>query len=53
MQNGLTHAFIVEFDSEDDRNYYIANDPSHQAFKESIGSVVENATVLDFTDGLF
>jgi len=53
LQQGLTHAFVVEFASEDDRDYYVRHDPAHQAFVKSIGVVVEKAQVLDFTPGIF
>ncbi|KAK4151549.1 stress responsive A/B barrel domain-containing protein [Chaetomidium leptoderma] len=53
LQQGSTHAFIVQFTSSDDRNYYVEQDPAHQAFKKEIDPLVEKATVLDFTNGKF
>ncbi|OCK78967.1 hypothetical protein K432DRAFT_444246 [Lepidopterella palustris CBS 459.81] len=53
LQNGITHAFVVEFASAEDRDYYVTEDPSHQAFVKSIGDVVEKAQVVDFTGGAF
>ncbi|KAK0637463.1 stress responsive A/B barrel domain-containing protein [Bombardia bombarda] len=53
LQNGLTHAFVVEFESAAERDYYVEMDPAHQDFKRDIKDIVEKATVLDFTNGVF
>ncbi|OCL03145.1 stress responsive A/B barrel domain protein [Glonium stellatum] len=53
IQNGITHAFIVEFESAEDRDYYVRKDPAHLSFVSSIGKVVEKAQVVDFTAGVF
>lgn len=48
IQNGITHAFIVEFESAEDRDYY--DDPAHDEFKNLAGKVLEKAQVIDFID---
>ncbi|KAK4221162.1 dabb-domain-containing protein [Podospora fimiseda] len=53
LQNGITHGFVVEFESVEDRDYYVATDPAHQAFVKSIGDVVIKAIVVDFEDGVY
>ncbi|KAK4180519.1 putative stress responsive A/B barrel domain protein [Triangularia setosa] len=53
LQNGITHGFIVEFSSVEDRDYYVSTDPSHQAFVRSIGDLVEKVIVVDFVAGLY
>ncbi|KAK3944366.1 stress responsive A/B barrel domain-containing protein [Diplogelasinospora grovesii] len=53
LQDGLTHGFVVEFASTADRDYYVSSDPVHQTFKKDVATVVEKATVLDFTNGSF
>ncbi|KAK0726248.1 stress responsive A/B barrel domain-containing protein [Apiosordaria backusii] len=53
LQNGITHGFVVEFSSVEDRDYYVSTDPSHQAFVQSIGNLVEKAIVVDFVDGVY
>ncbi|KAL2260091.1 hypothetical protein VTK26DRAFT_6012 [Humicola hyalothermophila] len=53
LQDGLTHAFVVQFGNTDDRNYYVEHDPAHQEFKKEIDPLVEKVTVLDFTNGKF
>ncbi|CEJ58754.1 Putative Stress responsive A/B barrel domain protein [Penicillium brasilianum] len=53
IQNGITHAFVVEFASAADRDYYVKEDPTHKAFVQSLNGVIEKAQVIDFTDGVF
>merc|ERR1712000_50070 len=36
LQNGITHGFVVEFNSAEDRDFYVKTDPAHQAFIKSI-----------------
>lgn len=59
LGQGFDQAFIVEFGSEGDRNYYVGTpavtdpefyDPVHQAFKETVGPLLANggALVFDF-----
>lgn len=52
-QGGITHAFISEFESEEDRKYYLKEDPAHLAFVKSLGAVMKKAQVIDFTPGIF
>ena len=52
-QNGFTHAFVVEFESEEDRDYYVKHDESHQAFIASINGLVDGAQVLDYVSGKY
>lgn len=53
MQNGITHAFVSEFESEEDRQYYLREDPAHLAFVKSLGAVVDQVQVVDFLPGVF
>ncbi|KAJ6441138.1 stress responsive a/B barrel domain-containing protein [Purpureocillium lavendulum] len=52
-QNGITHAFVVEFDSAEDRDYYVRRDPAHKAFVESMLSKLDKAQIIDFSPGVF
>jgi hypothetical protein len=52
-QDGVTHVFVMEFESEEDRNYYVEKDPVHLAFGKSIEKVVAKARVIDFVPGMF
>ncbi|KAF2273233.1 dabb-domain-containing protein [Westerdykella ornata] len=53
LQNGFTHAFIMQFYSDEDRDYYVDHDPVHQEFKDSLKGVLEKAQVIDFQNGVF
>jgi hypothetical protein len=44
---------VAEFASTADRDYYVNEDPFHDAFKKSIGKLVEKVIVVDFADGVF
>jgi hypothetical protein len=52
-QQGISHAFIVQFHSNEDRTYYVEQDPAHQAFKAAAADVLENVIVVDFQEGVF
>ena len=52
-QDSLTHGFVVEFVSTEDRDYYVRHDAAHKAYVESIGDILEKAIVIDFTDGAY
>ncbi|PCG93332.1 Dimeric alpha-beta barrel [Penicillium occitanis (nom. inval.)] len=53
IQNGITHAFVVEFANQEDRDYYVQKDPAHQEFIKSLDGVIEKVQVIDFTDRVF
>ncbi|KAF2656786.1 hypothetical protein K491DRAFT_691640 [Lophiostoma macrostomum CBS 122681] len=52
-QHGITHAFIVQFYSPEDRTYYVTQDPAHALFKTSAAKVLETVIVVDFLEGVF
>ena len=52
-KNGVTHGFVAEFASAQDRDYYVNTDPTHRAFVNSIDGLVEKAIVVDFIDGVY
>ncbi|KAH6847917.1 stress responsive A/B barrel domain-containing protein [Chaetomium sp. MPI-CAGE-AT-0009] len=53
LQNGMTHGFVLEFASPEDRDYYVTTDPVHQEFVKALADVLEKPTVLDFSDGVY
>ncbi|KAI9041334.1 Dabb family protein [Aspergillus affinis] len=53
IQHGITHVFVAEFASAEDRDYYVNEDPAHLAFVKSVGGIAEKVQVIDFTDGVF
>ncbi|KAI0889180.1 stress responsive A/B barrel domain protein [Annulohypoxylon maeteangense] len=52
-QHGITHAFVAEFESLEDRDYYVNTDPFHQKFKAFAGPFIEKVIVVDFSEGEF
>ncbi|KAH9875041.1 hypothetical protein J1614_004529 [Plenodomus biglobosus] len=50
---GMTHGFVVEFESVEDRDYYINKDPEHQAFVQFVGPLAQDVKVVDYTPGQF
>jgi stress responsive alpha/beta barrel protein len=44
---GFTHCFILAFDSDKDRDAYLAH-PEHKAFGKVLGPVLGDVFVLDF-----
>ncbi|CAI6339546.1 unnamed protein product [Periconia digitata] len=48
-----THGFVVEFENEEDRDYYLNKDPEHLAFVEFAGDFIGGVKVLDFEPGKF
>ncbi|KAI9170770.1 stress responsive A/B barrel domain-containing protein [Paramyrothecium foliicola] len=51
---GTTHAFIIEFDSPDHRNYFVDFDPAHKAFKLDVEPLLmQSPIIIDFTTGLY
>lgn len=52
-QGGLTHVFVVEFESVADRDYYALKDPFHLAYAASLGPIVDKVQVTDFAAGVF
>ena len=53
LQDGLSHGFVVIFKSEEDRKYYLEQDPVHLEFVKSIEGVVEKAVILDYEPSSF
>ena len=45
--------FVVEFENAEDRDYYVKEDPVHLEFVKKAGEVIERATVVDFSGGVF
>ena len=47
LNQGLTHCFLVTFQSEKDRDAYLVH-PDHKAFVEVLKPHLDKATVLDY-----
>lgn len=50
---GISHAFVMEFASAADREFYIEKDPVHLAFVRSLDGIIEKAQIIDYTPGVF
>lgn len=49
---GMTHAFILEFKDEADRDYYLLHDKVHREFSAKAGPLIEDSVVVDFKEGV-
>ncbi|KAG4435234.1 hypothetical protein IFR05_009267, partial [Cadophora sp. M221] len=49
----FSHAFVSHFRNEEDRRYYLEEDPAHRAFVESLKDIIQNVRVVDYTPGVF
>ena len=49
LDKGLTHAFILTFDSAADRDAYLPH-PAHKEFGKIVGPYLADVTVVDFMD---
>jgi hypothetical protein len=47
LNQGLTHCFILTFNSEKDRDDYLVH-PDHKAFGKILGPHLDKVTVVDF-----
>lgn len=52
-QGGLTHGFVVEFASKEDRDYYVSKDPAHQAFVAKNSPRFDDVRVVDYEKGVY
>jgi len=50
LNKGLTHCFLLTFDSEEDRAIYLPH-PDHKAFGEVLGPHLEDVLVVDYWTG--
>lgn len=50
---GFSHGFVSHFATEEDRRYYLEEDPAHQAFVKSLEGIIEHVRVVDYTPGVY
>jgi len=50
---GLQYGFVVEFANEEDRRYYLEDDPEHRKFGAKVSKVRADIVVFDFSNGVF
>ncbi len=49
----MSHGFLIEFQNEADRDYFLNRDPAHKAFVEAIIPENNDFLTLDFTEGIY
>ena len=47
LNKGLTHCFLLTFDSEEGRDIYLPH-PDHKAFGSLLGGILDDVTVVDY-----
>ncbi|KAK3348370.1 dabb-domain-containing protein [Neurospora tetraspora] len=52
-QGRISHVFVSEFDTPEDRKFYLEEDPARREFVESIEGFVEGRQVVEFSPGEF
>ncbi|OAG11169.1 dabb-domain-containing protein, partial [Paraphaeosphaeria sporulosa] len=52
FSKGMTHAFILEFASQDDLDYYLTAEPVHVQFSKDAKPLIEDSLVVDIRDGV-
>lgn len=52
FSKGMTHAFILEFASQDDLDYYLTAEPVHMQFSRDAKPLIEDSLVVDIKDGV-
>lgn len=52
FSKGMTHAFVLEFDSQEDLDYYLTEDKVHAEFSRNAKPLIEDSLVVDIRDGM-
>ncbi|TRM56907.1 stress responsive A/B barrel domain-containing protein [Schizophyllum amplum] len=53
MDKGIQWVFLVEFENEEDRDYYVSTDPVHAALGKFLITKVGEISVFDFTEEVY
>ena len=53
LQGGFSHGFVSHFANDEDRKYYLTEDPAHLGFVKSLDGVIQNIRVVDYEPGSF
>jgi len=48
LDQHMTQAYLVTFRTPADRDYYVNQDPAHQAFKAFVGPLLDGVYVFDY-----
>lgn len=49
---GMTHGFVLEFESQDELDYYLTAEPVHLEFSRNAAHLIEDSLVVDIKDGV-
>ncbi|KAL2071285.1 hypothetical protein VTL71DRAFT_12520 [Oculimacula yallundae] len=49
----FSHGFVSHFRNEEDRRYYLEEDPAHLEFVASLKDIIQNVRVVDYSPGVF
>lgn len=49
----MTHAFVMEFENDGDRDYYVSKDPEPETFVQILTTITDQLLVVDFTHGIY
>ncbi|KAF2444509.1 stress responsive A/B barrel domain protein, partial [Karstenula rhodostoma CBS 690.94] len=49
---GMSHAFVLEFASQEDLDYYLTAEPVHLQFSKDAKPLIEDSLVVDIKDGV-
>ncbi|KAF7184595.1 hypothetical protein CNMCM7691_005779 [Aspergillus felis] len=52
FSKGMTHGFVLEFENQDDLDYYLMQDPVHLQFSKDAAPMIEDSVVVDIKDGV-
>ena len=44
---------MVEFENEEDRKYYLEQDPAHLGFVKTLDGIMERVRIVDYEPGVF
>ncbi|EAA30244.1 hypothetical protein NEUTE1DRAFT_112151 [Neurospora tetrasperma FGSC 2508] len=53
LRGRISHVFVSEFDTPEDRKFYLEEDPAFREAVESIEGIVERRQVVEFSPGEF
>ncbi|KAL6907055.1 stress responsive A/B barrel domain-containing protein [Trichoderma evansii] len=51
--NGYTYGFVVEFNSAEDRDYYVKQDAAHRSLVDGALPYIQQLCIVDYTPGVF
>lgn len=53
LKNGYTYGFVVEFNSAEDRDYYVKQDAAHRSLVDGALPYIQQLCIVDYTPGVF